>query len=188
RFVGRPALAQAVVRFLTEGPWGVSPHLIPHRSPHSVTGTLSQALKLHGPNFGAGGGPRAETEGLLAALALLHATRVPCVWLVMSRMAPESDCNSETGRAPGTELHALALALTLPDRNRATLELEVAAGSGAALTMATLDETIGRFAAGADVEHSLGGIGRLLLRHKGPPYARPHATVFALDRDAARGW
>src|SRR5262245_48306452 len=37
RFAGRPALAQAVVRFINEGPWGVSPHLIPHRSPHSLT-------------------------------------------------------------------------------------------------------------------------------------------------------
>jgi hypothetical protein len=186
RFVGRTALAQAVVRFINEGPWGVSPHLIPHRSPHSPTGTLSQALKLHGPNCGAGGGPGAETEGLLTALGMLHASGAPGVWLVMSRMVPEGDCDLSVGRAFGTQLHALALALTPPGRVRPTLELDTSAGCGAPLTMDALDELLKRFSAGADVDCRLGDVGRLVLRHNAPAYAGPHTAVFALD--PLRGW
>jgi 3-oxoacyl-(acyl-carrier-protein) synthase len=51
RFIGRAALAQALPRFVREGAWGVSPHLIPHRSLHSMSGAISLALKAHGPNF-----------------------------------------------------------------------------------------------------------------------------------------
>ncbi|MGH6681122.1 MAG: hypothetical protein ACREDL_19840, partial [Bradyrhizobium sp.] len=46
RFLGRPAMAAALQRFAAEGAWGVSPHLIPHRSLHSISGTVSQALKI----------------------------------------------------------------------------------------------------------------------------------------------
>ena len=68
------------------------------------------------------------------------------------------------------------------------LELDATAGSGAPLTVAAFEEMLRRFAAGADVEHRLGDAGRLALRHNAPAYAGPHANVFALDRDAARGW
>src|SRR5262249_37658335 len=47
RFLGRPMLAGALPRFQNEGAWGVSPHLIPHRSLHSISGTVSQALEVH---------------------------------------------------------------------------------------------------------------------------------------------
>src|SRR5262249_310020 len=56
-FIGRATLAVALQRLATEGAWGISPHLIPHRSQHAVSGTISQVLKIFGPNFGAGGGP-----------------------------------------------------------------------------------------------------------------------------------
>src|SRR5262249_52347900 len=52
RYPGRAALVPALARFRAEGAWGMSPHLIPHRSLHSLSGTLSHALKTHGPNFG----------------------------------------------------------------------------------------------------------------------------------------
>src|SRR5262249_1682783 len=53
---GRITTARTIERFQKEGAWGVSPHLIPHQSLHAVSGTISQALAIHGPNFGVGGG------------------------------------------------------------------------------------------------------------------------------------
>ena len=52
RYFGRVALAQSMLRFAAEGAWGLSPHMIPHRSLHSVSGTISQALNLQGLNLG----------------------------------------------------------------------------------------------------------------------------------------
>jgi len=188
RFVGRPAVTQTISRFLTEGPWGVSPHVIPHRSPHSVPGTLSQALALHGPNFAAGGGAGGEVEALLAAVALLHAAELPGVWVVVSRLTPESDCDTSAGRpTPDVEAHALALALTRSPSPR-TLELVADGSSGGSLSLPELEEALTRFEAGADVAHPLGAEGWLTLRHGPPPermekarssLAGPHAALFA---------
>lgn len=84
RFLARASVAQAVKRFGQEGAWGVSPHLIPHRSLHSVSGTVSQALNLHGPNFGVGGGPWGAAKVLLAAAAMLECDRLPGVWVILT--------------------------------------------------------------------------------------------------------
>ena len=89
RFLGRPAMEAALKRFAAEGAWGVSPHLIPHRSLHSVSGTISQALKIHGPNFGVGGGPEGTAEALLAATALLQGKQLAGVWVVLTCLRPE---------------------------------------------------------------------------------------------------
>jgi hypothetical protein len=204
RFVGRPSVTHIISRFLTEGAWGVSPHVIPHRSPHSVPGTLSQALALHGPNFAAGGGAGGEVEALLAAVALLHGAFLPGVWLVMSRLTPESDCDVTTGKpAADVEAHAVALALTRSPFPR-TLELVVArertekarSSLAGSLSLSDLDEALVRFDAGADVEHPLGCEGRLLLRHGTPAertekarssLAGPHAALFAARRAVAHG-
>lgn len=167
RFVGRPAVTQTIARFKSEGPWGVSPHVIPHRSPHSVPGTLSQALSLHGPNFAAGGGPGGEAEALLAAVALLHGAGVPGVWVVLSRLTPENDCDASTGRpAADVESHAVALALTRTGATR-TLELVVGDTPGGSLSLSVLEELLARFQAGADVEHPLNENGTIALRHAG---------------------
>src|SRR5262249_46135975 len=61
-FLGRATLVLALQRYAAEGAWGLSPHFIPHRSQHAVAGTISQALKIHGPNFGAGGGPTGAVD------------------------------------------------------------------------------------------------------------------------------
>jgi hypothetical protein len=112
RFLGRPTMAAALQRFAAEGAWGVSPHLIPHRSLHSISGTVSQALKIHGPNFGVGGGPGGTVEVLLAATALLEGKHLPGVWVVLTCLDPELPPD-ETGRlALGTQAVGLALALT----------------------------------------------------------------------------
>jgi hypothetical protein len=112
RFLGRPAMAAALQRFAAEGAWGVSPHLIPHRSLHSVSGTVSQALKIHGPNFGVGGGPGGTNEALLAATALLERKQLPGVWVVLTCLSPESPPDEAGRMPPGTQAIGLALALT----------------------------------------------------------------------------
>src|SRR5262249_560532 len=50
-FLGQPLMVTSLLRFRSEGAWGVSPHVIPHHSLHSVSGTISQMLKMRGPNL-----------------------------------------------------------------------------------------------------------------------------------------
>jgi hypothetical protein len=121
RFLGRATLASALQRFALEGAWGVSPHLIPHQSLHSVSGTVSQALGVHGPNFGVGGGPGCASEGILAAGALLSEERVPSVWLILTGWDPEPVLerpgqSATNGHRPAPSIcSAAALALTTLD-------------------------------------------------------------------------
>jgi hypothetical protein len=84
RYLGRAATIAALDRFAAEGAWGVSPHLIPHRSLHSQPGTISMALQSHGPNLGVGGGPEGAAEALLAAAALCSRNAPPGLWLVLT--------------------------------------------------------------------------------------------------------
>lgn len=132
RFLGRPTMAAALQRFAAEGAWGVSPHLIPHRSLHSLSGTVSQALKIHGPNFGVGGGPGGAVEALLAALALLERKRLPGVWIVLTCLDPELPPDASGGSAPGTQAVGLALALShVQPNNRSRLRLRLVPHSAA---------------------------------------------------------
>jgi hypothetical protein len=129
RFLGRPAMAAALQRFQTEGAWGVSPHLIPHRSLHSISGTVSQALKIHGPNFGVGGGPAGVAEALLAATAMLEGQKLPGVWLVATCLDPEQ-APDETGRpAAGTDCVGQALALVPIRTSHSGIQLRVVCGT-----------------------------------------------------------
>jgi hypothetical protein len=125
RFLGRAAMAQALQKFAQEGAWGISPHLIPHRSLHAPSGTISQALKIHGPNLGVGGGPGADVEGLLAAAALLAADRLPGVWLLLTGNEHEEVFGAAK---PG----CLAVAMALVNGGGGPLELEVAPGDSTA--------------------------------------------------------
>jgi hypothetical protein len=131
RFLGRPTMAVALERFLAEGAWGVSPHLIPHRSLHSLSGTVSQALKIHGPNFGVGGGPGGAAEGVLAAAALLVRKQLPGVWLVLTCLDPDHPPD-DSGRPPvGTHCVGLALALTAVQHGRRGVRVRVCSGVAA---------------------------------------------------------
>jgi hypothetical protein len=109
RFLGRAAFERAFPQFRAEGAWGVSPHLIPAHSLHSPSGTISQALKAHGPNLGVGGTPGGEHEALLFAATLLQAEASPGVWVVLTGRVDERD-----GSEPSGDYEALALALTAP--------------------------------------------------------------------------
>lgn len=114
RFLGRQALAIAVARFGLEGAWGVSPHLIPHRSVHAVSGTISQVLASHGPNLGVGGGPESASEALSAAAALTARGELPGLWVVLTGCDPEQHLD-RAGHPEGTRAsvwNAVAFAVT----------------------------------------------------------------------------
>lgn len=137
RFLGRATMASALQRFAAEGAWGVSPHLIPHRSLHSISGTISQALKIHGPNFGVGGGPQGTVEVLLAAIALLEGKHLPGVWVVLTCLDPEEPPD-ESGRLPaGTQAMGLALALSPIRTSVSRLRLQIIRGTPDAHTLAS---------------------------------------------------
>ncbi len=116
--LGRSALALACQRFAVEGAWAISPNLIPHHSLHAVSGTISQALNLRGPNFGIGGGPAAAAEGFLLAATLLANRTLPGLWLVLTGYEPElmpldpSLPALATPAGPEPLCEAVALALT----------------------------------------------------------------------------
>jgi hypothetical protein len=109
RFLGQATFATVFPQFLAEGAWGVSPHLVANHSLHAVSGTISQALKAHGPNLGAGGAPGQEIEALLAAGALLDAGLSEGVWVVLTGCEHDGDAEGE--------FQALALALMSPRAN-----------------------------------------------------------------------
>jgi hypothetical protein len=147
RFLGRPTMAAALQRFAAEGAWGVSPHLIPHRSLHSISGTVSQALKIQGPNFGVGGGPGGTVEVLLAATALLEGKRLPGVWIVLTCLDPESPPDEGGRLAAGTQAVGLALAVTPIRPCGSRLRLRLVRGTPDADTLAHAKSFEGRGAA-----------------------------------------
>jgi hypothetical protein len=112
RFLGRVIMSAARQRYLSEGAWGISPHLIPHRCLHSISGTVSQALKIHGPNLGIGGGPGGVLEALRCATAMLHGDKLPGVWVVLTGWDPEPVPDDTGITPPDTQCLGLALALT----------------------------------------------------------------------------
>lgn len=112
RFISRINLIDQFKKFKADGPWTASPHSIPHRCLHSVSGTISQALKIHGPNFGNGGGPGGYLETILSAISLLQAGEAPGAWVVCTGYDPEP--YSDILLRNGWRLHALAMAL-VPD-------------------------------------------------------------------------
>jgi hypothetical protein len=116
RFLGRSTMAGALKKFFADGAWNVSPHLIPNQTLHSLSGTVSIALNIHGPNFGVGGGPDSESEGLLAAAALLSQRKLPGVWLVLTGWDPEPVADADGRNRLASVCTGVALALT-PDKN-----------------------------------------------------------------------
>jgi hypothetical protein len=134
RYLGRLTTIQALQRFAAEGAWGISPHLIPHRTLHALSGTISQALAIHGPNLGVGGGPDAAREVMAVAASFLSTENLPGIWVVMTGWDPEPAPAKATERfsIPSTNGHgrvpvcgAVALALTALPRLWQGLQLEI---------------------------------------------------------------
>jgi hypothetical protein len=138
-FLGQPVMVTSLLRFRAEGAWGVSPHVIPHHSLHSISGTVSQVLKVHGPNLGVGGGRGGTGEALLAAAAWLGRRRVPGVWVVVTTFDPQSDLSEQGQSRPGTACVALALALVPARVDSVGLRLRVLPGDDARRTEAPID-------------------------------------------------
>jgi len=129
RFLGRVTLAHAIQRFVAEGAWGISPHLIPHRSLHALSGTVSQALKLHGPNFGVGGGPDAAAEIVVAAAALIAEGKLPGAWAVFTGWDPEPVPTREGRSSAASVCTAVALALVPARSGHQGMRLRILAGA-----------------------------------------------------------
>ena len=114
---GRISIAQTIQRYHQEGAWGVSPHLIPHQSLHAMSGTISQALKIVGPNFGVNGGANAGPDAFLIAAAMMMDGRLPGIWIVLTGYESEwiPAPGGTNSVAPMCEAVALALTSELPN-------------------------------------------------------------------------
>jgi hypothetical protein len=113
-FFGRTGMASNMQRYSQEGAWGVSPHTVPHHSLHAVSGTVSQILRIHGPNFGVSGGPQAGRDAFLVVAAILAEATVPGLWLILTghdreRVPVESEESAEATHEPSCLAVALAL-------------------------------------------------------------------------------
>jgi hypothetical protein len=188
RFPGRAQMILSVKHFVAEGAWGVSPHMVPYRSLHSLSGTISQALKIHGPNFGVGGGNSAADEVVFAALALLERRQTPGAWVVVTAQEPEDALDDDGHGLPDKCVRALALALT-PTRAgwrglRLRLEMERATQPPPRpdyFKLWTMLEQLGEHAPGKSVTQPLQGCARLTLEwardavaaHPGHPHPGP---------------
>lgn len=138
--MGRDATAQSIGRYRNEGPWGISPHMIPHHSLHAVSGTVSQALGMRGPNFGVSGGVHACGEAFLVAATLLSEKVVPGLWLVLTGHQTEKipPQGLEQNATPPSTL-AVALALTFESLVPGGLRIRVAPTVESANSLENLD-------------------------------------------------
>lgn len=125
RYPGRTLGGASIMRFFDEGIRGISPHIIPQNSTHSISGLLSVGLGMGGPNLGAGGGAQALEEGLVTALAFLSEKRVPGMWFVATGWTPEPIPQKNGRYVAEGQCHALALALEPGQRGAAGLRLEL---------------------------------------------------------------
>jgi hypothetical protein len=171
RFLGRVTMVGALERFMAEGAWGVSPHMIPHRSLHSVSGTVSQALRIQGPNYGIGGGPECASESCLAIAALLADPQVPAAWLLLSGWDPEPAVTGAEMISPCV-CGAAALALRRAQAGFNGLRLRIAPaddapGSAPVFSLETFLEILGSEVAPAAAQWRLEGGGRVTLEQVG---------------------
>jgi hypothetical protein len=146
RFLGRVAMVAAIEKMRVEGAWGISPHLIPHRLLHALSGAISLAFKFRGPNFGIGGGPSGVGEALLTAAAMLGGARPPGLWVVMTGFDPEPDTRASPGSAK-SRCNALAFALVAARPDWQGLRLRVSGlrdgpSSGGPIDSMTLESVL----------------------------------------------
>jgi hypothetical protein len=82
---GQPTAARTMIGLEQQGTVGVTPHVVPQCSLHSLASAVSVALGMHGPNIGVAGGPQAAAEGFLAAATLVPALPASAhLWLVVT--------------------------------------------------------------------------------------------------------
>ncbi|MCX7394345.1 MAG: hypothetical protein NTW75_09485 [Planctomycetales bacterium] len=111
RYLGRAFFSQALDKFDREGPWNTSVQVVPHRSLHSPSSTISLALGCHGPNVGVGGAIDGEGQGLLAAASMLDEFSLPGVWLIFAGWSPELSVDALGQPIQKAHCDSLAMAL-----------------------------------------------------------------------------
>jgi hypothetical protein len=124
RWPGRLGTAHAIAKYRANGPRSISPVAVPNLCMHAMSGTISMALGMHGPNFGVGGGLASVADGLLAGLVVQLEHRLPGTWLVLS------EWDVEPGSRPDDTIptaRALALALVTPGAGDAGWRLRLQA-------------------------------------------------------------
>lgn len=122
RFLGRCIICATIARYFGEPKFSISPHIIPNYTLHSLSGTISVGMTMHGANFGVGGGPNHIPEGLLTALSVVAERQHPGVWLILSELEPEPKPDEQGKPLNDVVVHALAFALQFPaDRSAEAL-------------------------------------------------------------------
>ncbi|MFN0016994.1 MAG: hypothetical protein ACKVP0_01975 [Pirellulaceae bacterium] len=111
QFLGRVQGANAFARFLHNGAQGISPHLIPQHSLHSVSGAISVLLGSQGVNLGVGGGPHSLDDAFLTAATLLKSGNAKSCVLVCTAWDPEPLPNRDGQCTNEPICHAFAFAL-----------------------------------------------------------------------------
>src|SRR5437016_3869397 len=185
-FLGRATLAVALQRLAAEGAWGISPHVIPHRSQHAVAGTISQVLKIFGPNLGTGGGPGSVVQALLAGSVLLHGNRLRGVWIVATEWEPEAIPDANGCINPEAMCYALALAVVPARSGWHGVRLRVLAKGTPLVPGSRRQKTEDRTQI-ADARPTLQTVSRLqeLLTPSNHDYALAHKVVWPLE---GGGW
>ncbi len=125
RYLGRSFFAQSLDKFDREGPWNTSVQVVPHRSLHSTSSTISLALGCHGPNVGVGGAIDGEGQALLTAASMLDEFALPGVWLVLAGWSPELNIDAVGQPTHEARCHALALALKPAGEVASGLQLRI---------------------------------------------------------------
>jgi hypothetical protein len=126
-YCGRSANAVSLERYRVEGAWGISPHMIPQHSLHAVSGSVSQVLKMHGPNFGVGNGVGSASDGWISVATLLSEKLFPGIWLLLTGHIGEfvPTGHGQPGQHPPVE--AVALALMPGSTTRSGLQVRIGA-------------------------------------------------------------
>jgi len=113
RFLGREYLARHLEKCRLQGALGASPLITAYLSLHAVSGTISLALQIHGPNLGVGGSRGSMSEALLTGLAMQKQQNLPGVWVTVSEWDPEP-IPDDSSQRPEPVCRAVALALAPP--------------------------------------------------------------------------
>jgi len=124
---GRVTAARTLRQFRAQGAVGVSPHVVPQCSLHSIAGAVSVALGMHGPHLGVGGGSDALAEGLLAALSLVRSggDSLTGVWLVATAWDEEPVLDDATEPVNDPVCRSLAMfVVPAPAATAAALTIE----------------------------------------------------------------
>ncbi len=179
RYLGRTRVAFTCARYRKHNIRGFSPLVVPHQSLHAVAGTLSIALKIHGPNFGIGGGLDHVGESLLTGLGMVHRGTAPGLWVVVTDFDPEPTPTATGDTLTPTVGHAVALALTPTDADAGlnlVLQTQDLVNGSAPLRVSELADVLQ--AGGNDSwSGAIDGVGRLMICPRASQALRsPHAA------------